>query len=99
MRSEPRLQAGRLFFDESEWLRLPKPGTRCEVSGLSRTTLAELVCPGKKNGFQPPVAARFLKRRNASRGIVLISRRSLLEFINALPSPSSLSSLSKGGAK
>jgi hypothetical protein len=70
----------------SAWIRLPRAGSRCPVSGLSRSSLATLVRPESRNQFRPPVEARILKRRGAARGIVLINRASLLEYINDLPS-------------
>lgn len=61
-----------------EFVRLPKPGSRCPVSGLSRTTLVELVADRK-------IEAKHLRRRGALRGIVLINRQSLVDYINGLP--------------
>ncbi len=83
----PRLIAGRPVFDQTTWLRLPRPGTRCPISGLSRSTLSELVRPCARNDFAPPVAARLLKRRDARRGVLLVSRESLLGYLNDLPAP------------
>lgn len=85
--SAPRLERGRPVFDQSVWIRLPRPGERCPVSGLSRSTLAELVRPCARNDFRPPVEARLLRRRGASRGVALVSRASLLAFLNSLPRP------------
>jgi len=90
--SAPRLEGGRPVFDSNAWLRLPRPGTRCPVSGLSRTTLAELVRPCPRNGYRPPVEARLLKRRDARRGVLLISRESLLGYLSELPPPESATS-------
>ncbi len=73
-------------FDPAAWLRLPRPGERCPVSGLSRSTLVELVRPCERNGHRPPVEAKHLKRKGTSRGVVLISRASLLAYLDALPS-------------
>ena len=83
----PHLSSGQPIFDSTVWIRLPRPGTRCLVSGLSRSTLAELVRPCGRNGYCPPVEAKVLKRRGASRGLLLISRMSLLAFLNDLPAP------------
>ena len=85
--SAPRLERGQPVFDHATWLRLPRPGDRCPVSGLSRSTLVELVRPCDRNDFQPPVEARHLKRRGNNRGVLLISRESLLRFLDGLPSP------------
>lgn len=90
--SAPRLEAGKPVFDTASWLRLPRPGSRCSVSNLSRSTLAELVRPCPRNGYAPPVEARLLKRRDARRGVLLISRESLLGYLNELPPPESATS-------
>lgn len=87
--SAPRLERGRPVFDQATWLRLPRPGARCPVSNLSRSTLAELVRPCPRNGYAPPVEARVLKRRDARRGVLLISRESLLGYLSGLPAPDS----------
>ena len=81
------LNVPRAVFDSSVWLRLPRPGSRCLVSGLSRSTLAELVRPCERNDYTPPVESRLLKRKGASRGVLLINRASLLAFIEGQPSP------------
>lgn len=65
-----------------EWLRLPKPGHRLE--GLSRTTLNELAIPCAVNGYRPPVRSILIKRRGAARGIRLINRQSLYEYLQHL---------------
>jgi hypothetical protein len=66
---------------------LPRAGTRCPVSGLSRSTIAELTRPCERNGYRPPVEARVLKRKGSVRGVLLISRTALLEYLNELPAP------------
>lgn len=83
----PHLDGPRAVFDSSVWLRLPRPSSRCPVSGLSRSTLAELVRPCSRNDYSPPVESRLLKRKGASRGVLLINRQSLLDYINEQPAP------------
>lgn len=85
--SEPRLEHGRPVFDSYEWLRLPPPGGRCPVVPLSRSTLSELVRPCARNNYNPPVEARVLRQKGARRGILLISRSSLLAYIAQQPTP------------
>lgn len=84
----PHLNGPHAVFDSSVWIRLPRPGARCPVSGLSRSTLAELVRPCERNDYRPPVESRLLKRKGASRGVLLIKKQSLLDFINEQPAPS-----------
>lgn len=62
-----------------EFLRLPLPRTRCPITGLSRTTLEELINEGL-------VPAKRLRRPGRTRCITLIPRRSLIEYVEALPS-------------
>ena len=83
----PHLDGNRAVFDASAWIRLPRPGTRCPVSGLSRSSLAELVRPCPRNDYRPPVEARVLKRRGAMRGVLLVSRAALLAYIAEQPAP------------
>ena len=67
-----------------EYVRLPKPGSRCPYTGLSRGTLNELVLPCDSNDRKPPVHSVVLKKRNAIRGIRLVNYRSLMEYLETL---------------
>jgi hypothetical protein len=67
-----------------EWVRLPKPGRRCIHTGLSRSTLNELVIPCEVNNFLPPVKSAVIKKRGAMRGIRLVSYDSLMAHIESL---------------
>lgn len=62
------------------YVRLPKAGEKCVVSGLCRTTLFELT-----SGSSPKVRSKILKQPGASRGIRLIEVASLLAYIDSLP--------------
>lgn len=64
-----------------EWLRLPRTGARCNVCGLSRSTLNRLVLPSAINAHTPPVRSVVLKQRWAIRGIRLINRESLIDYL------------------
>ena len=72
-------------FDPAAWIRLPRPGERCPISGLSRSTLVELVRPCERNGFNPPVKARHLRRKGTQRGVVLVEVASYRDYLAALP--------------
>jgi hypothetical protein len=63
---------------EAEWLRLPPPKGRCRLSGLSRTTLLEL-------GERGLIKLVRLRKPGATKGIVLIQKASLLDFLASLP--------------
>lgn len=82
----PHLDGPRAVFDDT-WIRVCRPGERCKVSGLSRSTLRELTVPGPRNDYSPPIASRLLKRRGAARGILLINKQSLLAYIAGQPAP------------
>ena len=71
--------------EEKTWMRLPRAGTRCPVSGLSRTGLIELCRPHPKNDNNPPVEAKILRRKGTQRGVLLINRNSLLRHIDSQP--------------
>jgi hypothetical protein len=62
---------------EAEWLRLPRPGARCRLTGLSRTGLAELIEARE-------VKAIKVRKPGAQRGVVLIHRASLLAYLAKL---------------
>ena len=74
-----------------EFLRLPKVGGRCPVTGLSRATLNELIL-----GPNPPVKSVVLRKRGKTRGIRLIETESLIAYLRNLPK--SGGNLESGGA-
>lgn len=57
-----------------EWLRMPKPGHTCPVTGLSRAYLYRLATDGK-------IKTVSLRDRGKLRGVRLISYDSLLAYI------------------
>ena len=61
---------------QPEFIRLPKAGSRCPLTGLSRTSLVELVDSGA-------VRATRLRKRGSSRGITLIHKDSLRSYLYA----------------
>jgi len=66
------------------WIRLPRPGTRCPYTGLSRGTMIELVLPCPVNGHRPPVRSVCLRKRGAQRGIRLVNGESLADYLDRL---------------
>jgi len=62
-------------------IRLPRTGTRCPWTGLTRSALNDLVLPNKSNNFTPPVKSRLLKAKGAARGIRLINFASLKRYL------------------
>ena len=67
-----------------EFVRLPKGGTRCPHTGLSRSKMNQLVLPCKENDFKPPVESKVLRSRGTIRGTRLIVFDSLMEYLNGL---------------
>jgi hypothetical protein len=67
-----------------EWVRLPSPRERCPITGLSRSTMTELCVPGPANDNTPPVRSVVIRKRNATRGIRLISYDSLTAYLASL---------------
>ena len=66
---------------QPEFLRLPKSGTRCPVTGLSRSKLNQLILPSELNGHRPPVRSVSLRKRGAVRGVRLIATDALLAYL------------------
>jgi hypothetical protein len=62
---------------EAEWLRLPLPGDRCPLTGLSRTSIIEL-------GERAAIKLIRVRKPGALRGIVLVHKGSLLSFLEHL---------------
>lgn len=62
-----------------EWVRLPKPGTLCAWTGLSRSKLWEVLQTGKVRNV-------CLRKQGAARGARLIHLASLLMYLDSLPS-------------
>jgi hypothetical protein len=60
-----------------EFCRLPRPKNRCPLTGLSRTSLVELIDAGK-------VRAVRLRKKGAVRGVTLVNRQSLLDYLHGL---------------
>ena len=67
-----------------EFIRLPKGGTRCPHTGLSRSKLNQLVLSCKENGFKPPVESKVLRNRGSIRGTRLIVFDSLINYLHSI---------------
>jgi hypothetical protein len=73
-----------------EFIRLPHPGSKCQHTGLSRSTLNELILPCEANSFKPQVRSVVQKKKYAVRGIRLIHYRSLIDYLNSLADDAAL---------
>ena len=66
----------------ASFIRIPRPGKRCPVTQLSRSTIYELITPRAANNYKPPVVSHLMKTsRYSKRGARLIDRESLLSYI------------------
>lgn len=68
---------------QPEFIRLPKAGEKCPVTGLPRTTLLELL----QEAGPKRIPVRYLRKKGSTTGISLIPRRELVDYINELPAP------------
>jgi hypothetical protein len=67
------------------YIRLPKPGQQCPITGLSRAKLNELILPNQRNNFRPPVASKSLRTLGQQKGVRLILLESLLAYLSGNP--------------
>ena len=76
--------------DQPEWIRLPRSREKCPYSHLSRSTLNNLILPCKANKNRPVVKSSVLRQEGATRGVRLIHRASLMEYIAANEQPTAV---------
>jgi hypothetical protein len=67
-----------------EFVRLPKPGTLCPWTGLSRSKINELILPSSLNGHRPLVRSISLRNRGQIRAVRLINFDSLMGYLRSL---------------
>jgi hypothetical protein len=63
------------------FIRVPRSGSRCPISNLTRTAIDKLTRAQPDNDFRPPVKSRVLKARGATRGVRLVEVQSLLNYL------------------
>ena len=80
----PIQAASALTTVKPEFIRLPKSGTRCPHTGLSRSKMNQLVLPCKENDYKPPVESKVLRNRGTIRGTRLIVFDSLMSYLEGL---------------
>ena len=66
-----------------EFIRLPKSGHQCQLTGLSRSKLNQLILPTEANQFKPPVRSISIRQVGQQKGVRLIVVSSLLEFLSS----------------
>lgn len=65
------------------YIRLPKTGTLCPFTGLSRSKMNELVLACPANNFKPPVKSVCLRQKGAIKGIRLVVFKSLMDYLHS----------------
>jgi len=70
--------SGATSLRDSEFFRLPAPGTRNPLSNLSRTSILEY---GEQSCFK----IIRLRKRGAARGVVLVDTKSFLAWLHGQP--------------
>lgn len=61
------------------YVRLPKPKGKCPITGLSRTGLNDLI-----ESSQGKIRFINLRKKYAQRGVKLINKQSLLEYLQSV---------------
>lgn len=70
-------------MDKPEYIPLPRTGTKCPYSGLSRSGIYNLIRPTKANGYKALVASRVVSLPGRSRGRRLVRLGSLMKYLEA----------------
>ncbi len=65
-----------------EYISIPRTGTKCPHSGLSRSCIYNLIRPTKANGRKVVVASRLVRLPGKGRGRRLVHYRSLMDYLN-----------------
>ena len=76
-------QNGTPHVTRPEFTRLPKPGTLCPLTGLSRTAINSMILPTAANDRKPPVKSVAVRKPGQKRGWRLINVASLLEYLHS----------------
>ena len=66
------------YIENSRFTRIPKPGEACKVTGLSRSSIINILTTGR-------VRTHSIQLPGRSRGARLIDVQSLLDFIRHCP--------------
>ena len=74
-------QAHSLEAKGPKYIRLPKSGTYCPWTGLSRSKLNQLILPTAENHYSPPVKSCSLRPPGSIRGTRLILYESLMAYL------------------
>ena len=67
-----------------EFIRLPKTGTICPHTGLTRSVMNELILPCPVNNRKPPVRSILLRKPGNVGGVRLVVYQSLVTYLRSL---------------
>ena len=67
---------------EKQYIRLPKLGQHCPITGLGRNAMDYLVRPCKANHFKAAVKSISVRRPGWKRATRLVSYPSLMEYLS-----------------
>jgi hypothetical protein len=65
-----------------EFIKIAQSPQRCPWTGLSHGSLFNLVTPNERNGLNPPVKSRSLRKRGATKGTRIVFLESLLGYLH-----------------
>ena len=70
-------------MDKPQYISIPRTGTKCPHSGLSRTAIYTLISPTKANGYSILVESTRGALRGKSRGSRRICYESLMRYMRS----------------
>ena len=82
-----------------EYIPIPRTGTKCPYSGLSRSGIYNLIGPNKANGDKAVVKSTRVKQRGKTRGRRLVHYKSLMAYLNSNTVPVEVLNLRKAWRK
>ena len=68
---------------DPEFIRLPKTGTLCPLTGLTRSKMNELVLACPANDHKPPVRSACLRQKGRVKGVRLVVYQSLIDYLRS----------------
>jgi hypothetical protein len=68
----------------TQFIRLPKHGMHCQVSGFGRSGIESLIRPCKHNGFNPPVRSINIHHPARKRCTRLLDYKSLMTYLSTV---------------
>ena len=80
----PESKPAQIANARPEFIRLPKSGSLCPWSGLSRSKLNELILPSPRNGHRPLVRSISLRNRGQLKAVRLVAFDSLMGYLRSL---------------